>query len=88
MATATTHTADASRAELAAGDAGSIAAPAPSALPAGTVPGLSPEIRSAIDSAVRTGAELMRLRVLKILSAELDSVTALRIAEMVMRVEV
>lgn len=86
MATATTHTADASRAELAAGDAGSIAAPAPSALPAGTV--LDPAMRAALDSSIKVGAEAMRCQVLRILSAELDSATALRIAERVMRVEV
>ena len=52
------------------------------------IPGLDPLQRRTIDTAVRTGAELMRLRVLKILSAELDNAAALRVAELVMQVEV
>lgn len=61
-------------------DAASIVA----AMPAG----LDPLSRSNIDTSVRVGAELMRRRVLQILSAELDNAAALRIAELVMKVEV
>lgn len=60
--------------------AASIAAP-----PA--VPGLDPTMRRVIDTTYRTGAESMRCQVLRILSRELDSVTALRIAELVMQVK-
>lgn len=62
--------------------------PAIDAASIAAVPGLNPEMHAAIESAVRTGAELMRLRVLRIVSAQLDSVTALRIAELVMQVKV
>lgn len=62
--------------------------PATTAASVVAFPGLNPDTRAAIESAVRTGAELMRWRVLRIVSRELDHVTALRIAELVMQVKV
>lgn len=52
------------------------------------VPGLDPEMRAAMNSAISAGGELMRCHVLRILTAQLDRVTASRIAELVMLVKV